>query len=112
MAISNSFRGASGKAHSFERVDIDGAWARVPGIAIFAAPDSYGWRVIRVVELTGRPHDVRPLWALSDAERYGANAVFVALELDAGTRKTIVADIEMGLNPVCSASRTVVKLAA
>lgn len=95
------FRGRSGKAWEFRHVAKDAPWARAPGVAIFAAPDTYGWRIIRVVELTGRPNDVQPIWALADAERYGANAVFVALEFDAAARKGMASDIEEGFSPVC-----------
>ncbi|HAE25768.1 hypothetical protein HAD_06685 [Hyphomonas adhaerens MHS-3] len=101
MNISVSFRGRSGKAWDFQRVPKDAAWARSPGAVIFAAPDSYGWRIIRVMELTGRPHDLQPIWALAEAERYGATAVFLALEFDARERKCLVADIEEGFSPVC-----------
>lgn len=101
MGIDVRFRGQSGKAWEFQRVEMDAPWARAPGVAIFAAPDTYGWRVIRVVELTGRPNDVQPIWALADAERYGANAVFVSLEFDGAARKAMVNDIEEGFSPVC-----------
>ncbi|MEL7453874.1 MAG: hypothetical protein AAGJ50_10955, partial [Pseudomonadota bacterium] len=70
------------------------------GVAVFAAPDAYGWRVIRVVELTGRDHDIRPLWALHEAERYGASAVFVASEPDRYLRQGMISDLEAGLSPV------------
>ena len=53
------------------------------------------------MELTGRPHDLQPIWALAEAERYGATAVFLALEFDARERKCLVADIEEGFSPVC-----------
>lgn len=102
METQTSFRGRSGEAWSFTQVDINAPWAQSAGVAIFAAPDAYGWRLIRVVELTGRPHDTRAIWALADAERYGASAVFIAPEIDKEARKAIVADIEMGLSPVCT----------
>ncbi|MEO0982987.1 MAG: hypothetical protein AAFX03_10080 [Pseudomonadota bacterium] len=102
MSQQVSFRGARGRAIAFNRVDKDGAWAREPGVAVFAASDSYGWRVIRVVEVTGRVHDVRPFCALADAERFGAEAVFFAGETAAAARKAIVGDLEAGLNPVCA----------
>lgn len=105
MNISVSFRGRSGKAWDFQRVPKDAAWARSPGAVIFAAPDSFGWRIIRVMELTGRPHDLQPIWALAEAERYGASAVFLALEFDARERKRLVADIEEGFSPVCLSPR-------
>ncbi|MAN47510.1 MAG: hypothetical protein CMF04_15095 [Hyphomonas sp.] len=101
MGIEVRFRGQSGKAWQFQRVATEAPWARTAGVAIFAAPDTYGWRIIRVVELSGRPNDVQPIWALADAERYGANAVFVALEFDATARKAMAADIEEGFSPVC-----------
>mgnify|MGYP001245325173 FL=1 len=104
MGIEVRFRGQSGKAWEFQRVGTDAPWARAAGVAIFAAPDTYGWRIIRVVELTGRPNDVQPIWALADAERYGANAVFLAVEFDATARKRMVNDIEEGFSPVCFTS--------
>lgn len=107
-----NFRGASGTAHAFTRTAKDAPWARVPGVAIFAAPDTYGWRVIRVVELTGREHDVRPVWALADAERYGASAVFISMQMDARDRRRMVSDIEMGLSPVVHAANDVMPIAA
>ena len=102
MKIPVSFRGQSGTAHAFERVQLSHPWARQAGVAIFAAPDTYGWRVVKVVELTGKPHDVRPIWALAEAERYGARAVFVSVEMDKAARGALIADIEKGLDPVCA----------
>lgn len=101
MDMKTSFRGRSGKAWSFTKIDKDISWAQSAGVAIFAAPDSYGWRLIRVVELSGRPHDTRAIWALADAERYGATAVFLAPEIDKEARRNAIADIEAGLSPVC-----------
>lgn len=106
-----SFRGRSGKAWGFERVSADSPWARGPGIAIFAAQEACGWRLIRVIELSGRTHDVRPIWAYAEAERYGASAVFVTSEFDADIRAYISADIEAGFSPVCRAESPV-RLAA
>lgn len=105
MSIAVSFRGRSGKAWDFQRVPKDAPWARSPGAVIFAAPDSYGWRIIRIMQLTGRPHDLQPIWALAEAERYGASAVFLALEFDERERKRMVADIEEGFSPVCLGAR-------
>ncbi|KCZ92449.1 hypothetical protein HJO_10449 [Hyphomonas johnsonii MHS-2] len=85
---------------------MDAPWARSPGVVIFAAPDAYGWRLIRVMELTGRPHDLQPIWALADAERYGANAVFLGVEFDAAQRKLMVHDIEEGFSTVCFTDHT------
>lgn len=107
-----SFCGASGTAHSFTPVCKDSAWARVPGVAIFAAPDTYGWRVIRVVELSGREHDVRPVWAFADAERYGASNVFISMEMDLPTRRRMLSDIEAGLSPVVHAANDAMPIAA
>jgi hypothetical protein len=80
-------------------------------VAIFAIPEACGWRIFRVMELTGRPHDIQPIWALAEAERYGANAVFVSLEFDPSVRKQIVADLEAGFQPVVR-SGEVIRLAA
>lgn len=108
-----SFRGKSGKAWKFQRTAEDAPWARSAGVVIFAAQDACGWRVYRVMELTGRPHDIQPIWALAEAERYGANAVFLAMEFDGAARKSMVADLEAGFMPVCRAPQEpVVRLAA
>jgi hypothetical protein len=112
MGLSVSFRGATGKAWSFNQVEAASPWARLPGVAIFAAPDSYGWRVIKLVELSGREHDVRPLWALANAERYGADTVFIAMELTAAKRQAIIADLEAGLSPVIQSHNDGMALAA
>ena len=111
MGSAVSFRGQSGKAWSFQRASADAPWARAPGVAIFAIPEACGWRIFRVMELTGRPHDIQPIWALAEAERYGANAVFVSLEFDPSVRKQIVADLEAGFQPVVR-SGEVIRLAA
>jgi hypothetical protein len=94
------FRGRSGRATAFERISPDAPWARDSGVAIFAAPDACGWRVLRVVELSGRAHDVQPIWALAEAERYGASAVFIHREADPDTRAALAEDIETGFSPV------------
>jgi hypothetical protein len=94
------FRGRSGRAVSFERMSPDAPWARLAGVALFAAPDACGWRVIRVVDVSGRAHDVQPIWALAEAERYGASAVFVHPESDATERAALADDIETGFSPV------------
>jgi hypothetical protein len=104
MGNTVSFRGQSGKAWSFQRAAADAPWARAPGVAIFAIPEACGWRVCRVIELSGRPHDVQPIWALAEAERYGANAVFVALEFEAVVRRDMVSDLEAGFQPVLQSS--------
>ena len=78
MGIAVSFRGRSGKAWEFQRVAADAPWARSPGV-----------------------HDLQPIWALAEAERYGANAVFLALEFDAATRSLMANDIEEGFSTVC-----------
>jgi hypothetical protein len=95
-----SFRGKSGQAWTFTRVATDAPWARSAGVALFAAPDAYGWRLIRVVELTGKTNNLQPFWAFTEAERFGANTVFLAPEMDADARLAMIADIEEGLSPV------------
>ena len=97
-----SFRGVSGEAHGFKQVDVDSAWAGTGGVALFAAPDAFGWRIIRIVEISGRIHDARPIWAFADAQRYGATTGFVCAERDAYTRSHIMADLDAGLTPVCT----------
>lgn len=92
--------GASGREYAFSRADVSAPWARNAGVVVFAAPDTYGWRVISIIELTGRLHDVRPFWALRDAERYGARAVFLSIETDRVNRLEMMQDLEAGFCPV------------
>lgn len=111
MSNAVSFRGQSGKAWSFQRAAADAPWARAPGVAIFAVPEACGWRIFRVMELSGKPHDIQPIWAFAEAERYGASAVFISLEFEGDLRKQMVADLEAGFQPI-HRSDNVVRLAA
>jgi hypothetical protein len=87
--------------YAFVSVAPGSPWARRAGLAIFAAVTGYGRRVIRVVEVSGREHDARPIWALADAERFGANEVFVLSEPELELRRAMLCDLEQGLSPVC-----------
>ena len=107
-----TFYGQTGSGYGFEQTDISANWFGRAGVAVLAAPDAYGWRVIRVVELSGREHDVRPLWALQDAEKYGASAVFIAPVVDHESRRGMIMDLECGLSPVVSSGYTGLALAA
>ena len=100
MAKVITFYGASGIGYGFEQIDEKTAWAARTGVAVFAAPDAYGWRVIQVVDLKGRDHDVRLIWAYHDADRFGANSVFFAGSLDQAERKRMIRDLENGVSPV------------
>lgn len=95
------FRGQSGKAYGFVRMAPNAPWAREAGVALFAAQGTFGWRVVKLTALRGRLHDVQPIWAFADAERYGARAVFVLRESDPAARVAAIADLEAGLSPVC-----------
>ncbi len=107
-----NFRGLSGEAYGFRRVEPNAPWAAVAGIALFAARGTYGWRVVRVASLQGKLHDVQPIWAFADAQRYGARAVFILNEKDSERRSKILADLTAGLDPVCADNRTGQALAA
>ncbi|GGB63738.1 MULTISPECIES: hypothetical protein [Henriciella] len=95
-----NFRGRSGRLVAFTRMASDSAWARHAGVALFASRDTYGWRIVRMVEMTGRMHDVQPFWAELDAKRYGASAIFVHDETDFEVRRALMSDLEAGLSPV------------
>lgn len=101
MMSITSFRGASGKAYAFESADPDSAWAKHAGVALFAAPDAFGWRIVKMVNISGREHDVRPIWSFTDAERYGATAIFKHTCNTHEARKAILSDLSKGLTPVC-----------
>lgn len=106
------FRGQSGRAYGFTRMAPNAAWAREAGVALFAAQGPFGWRVVKLTSLRGRLHDVQPIWAFADAERYGAKAVFVLSEQDAQHRASIIEDLEAGLSPVCASQNDALALAA
>lgn len=101
-----NFCGRSGRDYKFERVSPDSAWAGRQGIAMFASHSGFGWRAIRIVELDGRTDNVQPIWAWRDAQRYGARAVFFADCDRVLDRKTSIADLRDGLDPVCDTQRT------
>lgn len=96
-----NFCGLSGQVYAFVNVAPGSAWARRAGLAIFSTMTGYGRRVLRVVEVSGRDHDTRPIWALADAERFGASEVFVLAEPEFERRRAALGDLEQGLSPVC-----------
>ena len=100
MSLVN-FCGQSGRSYAFEHVGVDDDWPKRKGIVLFAASGAFGWRVIRIVELDGRPDNIQPIWAFRDAQRYGARAVFFSSCDRVLDRKTSIADLRDGLTPVC-----------
>ncbi len=100
-----NFCGKSGRDYKFDRVSPDADWAARQGIALFASHSGFGWRIIRIVELDGRSDNIQPIWAWRDAQRYGARAVFFADCDRVLDRKTSIADLREGLDPVCDAER-------
>ena len=100
-----NFCGQSGRSYGFKRVCPDSPWAAGQGIAMFAASGAFGWRIIRIVELDGREDNIQPFWAYRDAQRYGARAVFFAECDRILDRKTSIADLREGLDPVCDTQR-------
>ena len=99
--MTSTFCGKSGLAYTFQRVGLDTEWAARKGIALFAAPDAFGWRVMSIQPLDGRRDNIRPIWALREAQRYGARAVFFLEELDHAARDAMVRDLSAGFDPVC-----------
>jgi len=70
-----------------------------PGVAHFAAPDAYGWRLIQVVELVrGRPHDLKPIWGLCRGRALRAICVFLATDSTLRRANWMVNDIEEGFS--------------
>ncbi len=103
MMQAMGFRGASGTVHDFVRVAADSGWAAQAGVAVFAAAGAAGWRIIRIADMIGRPHDVQPIWAQADAARYGADLVLVMHEADPVQRRAVIADLEAGFSPLVTA---------
>lgn len=95
-----SFRGHSGRTYVFSVVEATSDWVRMPGIALFVAPNGYTWRVIRMIALRGREDDVQPIWAQHDAACYGGDTVLVLAEPDPAARSAILADLDAGLSPL------------
>lgn len=107
-----SFRGQSGRTYVFTQVDAAGDWPNRQGVALFAAPEHYGWRVIRMSAVRGREHDVQPIWAQADAVRYGGDAVLFLETGCAARRKLILEDLEAGLNPLWPTVQAALELEA
>ncbi|WP_084417888.1 hypothetical protein [Henriciella litoralis] len=100
LQTASSFVGRSGKPVTFTHEDSLMAWTSRTGIALLVASDAYGWRVVRIVDLRGQEGALDAAWAMMDARRYGASAVFVRDEADADVRQALIADLEAGLSPV------------
>lgn len=95
-----TFHIPNGDALAFEKRHVQERWDLEVGVVLFAASDAFGYRIIRAMEVIGRPHDVRLILALTEAERYGANQVLVAHEMDSERRKEMIDGLEMALNPI------------
>lgn len=93
-----SFYGASGAEYVFKQVDLGVTLISQNAVAIFTAADSYGLRVIRVVDAHRTGEGM--LQAFLEARHYGANTLFVLTGEAAGDATSIVADLEAGLSPV------------
>ena len=106
------FYGQSGRGYEFTEVAASSAWVHMAGLAMFIASKAYGCRIIKIAELTGRDHDVRPIWAFHDAQRYGADTVFVSVISSAAERRDMIEDMEAGLDPVIASSSSNMALAA
>ena len=106
------FFGTSGAEYEFAEMAAEANWVHHAGVAVFARRDAYGWRVIRITELSGRDHDVRPIWAFHDAQRYGADTVFISAAVSAAARRSMIEDMEAGLDPVLSSASGEMALAA
>ena len=94
------FRGQSGRVYQFELVETTSDWIRRPGVALFAAPEGYSWRVIRICEVRGREDDVQPIWAQADAASYGGDAVLICETACIEERQAMALDLEAGLSPL------------
>ena len=112
MQKTMTFQGVSGTGYDFVEKPVDSNWVYKAGVAVFAARDTYGWRVIKVVELSGRDHDVRPIWAFHDAQRFGADTVFVCEEDVSAVRRGAIDDMVAGLNPAASVEMPSLAIAA
>lgn len=107
-----TFYGISGKEYDFVEKQADSNWVHRAGAAVFATRGAYGWRVIKISELSGRDHDVRPIWAFHDAQRFGADTVFVSEAVDTQIRRDMIKDMEAGLDPVVLSDEASLALAA
>lgn len=107
-----SFRGQSGQAYKFIKMAPEAPWARCSGVALFAARGPFGLRTVKLARLQDRSHDVQPIWAFADAQRFGATEIYVLQGLEVEQRERILEDLEAGLSPVCSALKPAQALAA
>ena len=112
MKKTMTFKGVSGAGYDFIEKPVESNWVYKAGVAVFAARDTYGWRVIKIVELSGRDHDVRPIWAFHDAQRFGADTVFVCEEDVSAIRRGAIDDMVAGLDPAAAPQEPVLAMAA
>jgi hypothetical protein len=98
MTDAIQFCGLSGICHRL-RLTTDASWARVPGVVVFAARDTCGWRAIDVREVTGA-EDIRLFWRWREAQRFGATHVFTLAEGNTRLAADIATDLVDGLRPV------------
>ena len=107
-----NFCGRSGTSYAFEQISVEQDWAKIAGVVLFAASEGRGWRVIRVGDQGGVNGDIGAFWRWREARRFGATAVFVRRDKDFAHRRAEAADLDAGLDPVCSAGSEVERLAA
>jgi hypothetical protein len=100
MKKSIIFYGKAGAEYGFEQVAEHSGWGHEAGVAVFAVKSAFGWRIIKLAELSGQDHDVRPIWAYHEAQRFGADTVFIHRQDQRDLRRDIIADLEAGLVPV------------
>ncbi len=107
-----NFCGRSGNSYAFEQVGVEQDWVKIAGVVLFAAAEGRGWRVIRVGDQGGVEGDIGAFWRWREARRFGATAVFVRRDKDIAHRRAEAADLNEGLDPVCSAGSEGERLAA
>ena len=107
-----NFCGRSGTSYAFEQISVEQDWAKIAGVVLFAASEGRGWRVIRVGDQGGVDGDIGAFWRWREARRFGATAVFVRRDKDFVHRRAEAADLDAGLDPVCSAGSEGERLAA
>ncbi len=96
----HAFRGASGRVYTFEGPLARRGNTAGPGLALFAAPQAQGWRVIHLIDIMDHDPSVRLIQARAEAYALGGDAMFFLPMRDGAARRAAHADLDAGFQPL------------
>lgn len=97
----HAFRGASGRVYTFDGPLPREGNTHGAGVALFAAPQAQGWRVIYLLEICGPAAPVHLMRARAAAYALGGESLFFLPITDPAARQAALSDLEAGFQPLC-----------